>query len=284
MVYPVRAIRRKNIGEALLAALFFHPGHVLAITLPPNSDADMAAYKDWQVFAKQSHLPVRFEAGIDNDFQNLVAASECFISTSVTEGFGFSFLEPWTAGKFLRGRKLPDICHDFEEHGLLLDHLYPHLRIPLAWINHERYLGSWRKAVGKAADRYNFRPDPMALSEVESRLAKSRVLDFGLLNEKYQKAVLRRLIAAPGEKAVLKDLNPFLETPVNASGSVNRIRHNRDKVLTHYNAASYEHRLRRAYKTVTGADVSQEIQKDILLSHFFDLDRFSLLKWGAYET
>ena len=40
ILYPVRAIRRKNIGEAILLSLFFPKKVQLAITLPPNSPND----------------------------------------------------------------------------------------------------------------------------------------------------------------------------------------------------------------------------------------------------
>jgi hypothetical protein len=36
-LYPVRAIRRKNIGEALLASLFIPKGRTVAVTLPPTT-------------------------------------------------------------------------------------------------------------------------------------------------------------------------------------------------------------------------------------------------------
>ena len=74
-----------------------------------------------------------FEAGLTNDFESLVLSSEFIITTSITEGFGFSFLEPWTAKKMLWGRKLPDICEDFEKNGVQLDHLYTTLNIPIGW-------------------------------------------------------------------------------------------------------------------------------------------------------
>ena len=44
VLYPIRAIRRKNIGEAILLSLFFKQGETLAVTLPPNSPADMESY------------------------------------------------------------------------------------------------------------------------------------------------------------------------------------------------------------------------------------------------
>ena len=50
ILYPVRAIRRKNIGEALLLSLYFRKNQALSITLPPNSPADTIAYDGWKLF------------------------------------------------------------------------------------------------------------------------------------------------------------------------------------------------------------------------------------------
>ena len=109
VLYPIRAIRRKNIGEAILLSLFFEQNETLAVTLPPNSPADIQSYEGWKAFTKEKNLNVIFEAGLKHDFSELVMSSKFFITTSITEGFGFSFLEPWTAHKPLLGRKLPDI-------------------------------------------------------------------------------------------------------------------------------------------------------------------------------
>ena len=56
ILYPVRAIRRKNIGEALLLSLFIKREQMLSITLPPNSMADMSAYNGWKRFSQKNKL------------------------------------------------------------------------------------------------------------------------------------------------------------------------------------------------------------------------------------
>ncbi len=123
VLYPVRAIRRKNIGEAILLSLFFTNDETLVITLPPNSPVDIKSYEQWKAFVEEKYLDIIFEAGLTHEFSDLVLAANFLITTSITEGFGFSFLEPWTAEKFLWGRRLPQICQDFEKNGVRLDHL-----------------------------------------------------------------------------------------------------------------------------------------------------------------
>jgi hypothetical protein len=283
ILYPVRAIRRKNIGEALLLSLFFQTGRYLAVTLPPNSPADMVAYEDWKLFVKKHHLPVRFEVGLHNDFSKQVAMADCFITTSITEGFGFSFLEPWTAGKALQGRKLPDICSDFEAKGIDLNELYPRILIPMDWFDRKDFLHIWRNTLETTCHRFAYSIPSSAVLENQNRLTHATDIDFGLLNEKYQKEVLRHLQKHPGEKAVLKRLNPFLENLSDLPSPKDLVRRNRKAVLTEFGVDIYRNILKNVYKQVVSETVSHEIQKDVLLARFLDLERLSLLKWGNYE-
>ena len=43
----------------------------------------------------------------------MVAHAKAIVSTSVAEGFGLGFLEPWIFGKGLCGRDIPEITSDF---------------------------------------------------------------------------------------------------------------------------------------------------------------------------
>ncbi|MDL2228680.1 glycosyltransferase, partial [Treponema sp. OttesenSCG-928-L16] len=123
-LYPVRAIRRKNIGEALLLSLFIPEGCTVALTLPPTTERDEKVYRFWQEFAVEHKLPVEFALGLDSGLPELLGTSLCIISSSVKEGFGFSFLEPWTAGRAVIGRRIEYVCRDFEENGIRFDALY----------------------------------------------------------------------------------------------------------------------------------------------------------------
>jgi hypothetical protein len=48
--------------------------------------------------------------------------------------------------------------------------------------------------------------------------------------------------------------------------------------------ARYRRRLMAIYEQVIRRAVCHRIDKAALREAFFDLDRFSLLKWGAYEA
>ena len=283
ILYPVRGIRRKNIGEAILLSLFWSTDRHLAITLPPNSPADMTAYGDWKRFSEEHRLPIRFEAGCRNNFAELAATADHFITTSITEGFGFSFLEPWTAGKSIRGRKLPDICNDFEAKGIALNDMYTQLRVPTTWFDRKGYLGAWRKTVRQVCSRFAHDIDSTVVLEAENRLLHGGEIDFGLLNEKYQKQVLWHLLKSPQEKTILKNLNPFLENLAAPIDSKDQIRRNRKIILTDYNTDTYRNALANIYAKVADTPVFHGIQKGILLTRLLDLKGLSLLKWGVYE-
>jgi hypothetical protein len=282
VLYPVRAIRRKNIGEALLLSLFFDSGQTLTVTLPPNSPADMPAYTSWKHFCTAKGLPVQFEAGLRYDLADLVHASDYLLTTSITEGFGFSFLEPWTAYKLLGGRKLPDICSDFESNGLRLEHLYTHLVVPLDRGDKEAFRRKWVAAVHRAGRRFGHPIGEKAIECGFGAATAGNCIDFGLLDETQQQQIIARVLAEPHMRRRLYDLNPILEHPVEMAGKQKLVEHNRRVVLAHYNPDGYRDLLLAVYRKVLKRGVRQQIDKASLFAHFLDLERFSLLKWSPY--
>jgi len=55
---------------------------------------------------------------------NLYHISDFALSTSVKEGFGYMFVEPWIADTPLIGRHIDHVIPDFHKNGLNLHHLY----------------------------------------------------------------------------------------------------------------------------------------------------------------
>jgi hypothetical protein len=284
ILYPVRAIRRKNIGEAILLSFFFREGRRLAITQPPNSPIDTFSYRDWVRWINDFHFAVDVEASKRIPFPRLVAEADSMVTTSITEGFGFSFLEPWTAGKWLWGRRLPEVCADFEKNGIDLDGLYDRLDIPLAWIDSDMYAHYWRKAVLDAAGQYGYRIDSTTLDQAYSHLVQSGRIDFGMLNERLQRQAGEHLIKKPRARKALVSMNPWLEDPGAADGKMSIIEGNRRAILEYYALKQYHARLLTIYDQVVRHRVRHRIDKKIVVDAFFDLERFSLLKWGDYES
>jgi hypothetical protein len=282
ILYPIRAIRRKNIGEAILLSLFFKKNAPLVITLPPNSPADINSYEDWKIFAIENDLNVIFEAGLTHEFSDLVLSSDFLITTSITEGFGFSFLEPWTAKKYLWGRKLPDICQDFEQNSIRLNHLYTRLDVPMDWVDNDMLFFMWKSGIQKVSAMFGAAIDDISIKTAYEKATTNDVIDFGLLNEPFQKKIISTVLSSSANRKKLTRLNPFLSNPGSASNKDELIQNNMDAVLFNYNHSKYREKLLGIYTEVVRDNVCQKIDKKILFSEFLRLHNFSLLKWCDY--
>jgi len=283
VLYPVRAIRRKNIGEAILISLFFKNKPGLAISLPPNSPADIKRHGEWKDFVRTNHLNVAFDAGLTKDFRTLVASAKFVLTTSISEGFGFSFLEPWLADKVLWGRKLADICADFEKKGVNLKHLYETLQVPLEWIDQRRFFSIWKRNIENACTRLNCIFDEAMIENAYRSLTGNHTIDFGLLDESFQKQVIAHVITDNAERKTLVRLNSFLSSAGEIENGPNLTKNNAKAIVNGYSMEIYKEKLLKTYGQVIQKPVRQQIDKNRLASAFLDLNRFSLLKWGITE-
>lgn len=131
VTYPVRGIRRKNTGEFILLAHMFGEQANFVMTLPPENPAEKKPYDRWKQFCDEKQIAVTFEAGLKTDFINLITSSDFCITTSVREGFGMVFLEPWMMSTPVMGRNLKNITKDLLKEGLSFPGLYNFIRVPL---------------------------------------------------------------------------------------------------------------------------------------------------------
>jgi glycosyltransferase involved in cell wall biosynthesis len=124
VTYPVRVIRRKNIGEyILLATLLQNAGHWL-VTQPPKNPVEAKPYREWKDFCRDRQIQLHFEVGTRVEYPVLMQGSDICFSTSIKEGFGMVFLEPWLAGKPVAGRNLAMVTDDFRAEGIHFPLLY----------------------------------------------------------------------------------------------------------------------------------------------------------------
>lgn len=279
VLYPIRAIRRKNIGEAILLSELFEDRLPLCITLPPSSPADFPGYEFWKGWTARKKLAVAFDAGLREDFADLVRYSRFMITTSITEGFGFSFLEPWTAGKYLWGRKLPDICDDFEKNGIRLDHLYPRIDIPLDWMDEAAFRKAWESCFNTVCQHFDAVSDHGHAVKGYEHITRKRRIDLGLLSEPFQGQVLTAILGQEAAKAKLLYMNPQLRLPEHTPEDQTLISRNSEAVHRRYNMEVYRANLIGIYKKVSTAPVTHSIDKPSLLRAFLRPGNFSLLKW-----
>jgi glycosyltransferase involved in cell wall biosynthesis len=282
VLYPIRAIRRKNIGEAALLSLFMKNQQALFITLPPNSPVDIKSYRGWKTFVQAQELNVAFDKGLSHDFSTLVQCADFLISTSITEGFGFSFLEPWLFGKLLWGRKLADICADFEHSGIRLEHLYEGLYVPVDWIGLHQFRDKWSASVLKACRLFNVSIEKACIRHSFEAVTRDGNIDFGLLDESSQKEVLLQVISSRRDAQRLVTINPFLANPAAVADKDGLIENNRRAILRNYNPTAYGEKLIEVYRKVNTTRIRQKIDKAVLVSSFLNPQKFSLLKWSDY--
>ena len=282
VLYPIRAIRRKNIGEAILLSMFFRRHQPLTITLPPNSPADINSYKGWKTFVKKQNLNIEFDKGLTHDFGAMILSADFLITTSITEGFGFSYLEPWILVKLLWGRKLPAICRDFEMNGIRLNHLYTKLCVPVEWIGLRRFYEKWSQCVSRVSRCFNIAITNALIRNAFDSITQQGIIDFGVLDEVSQKRVLVSLMNSRKNSEKLIQLNPFLNNPGSVTDQSELIRYNQEAIFQHYNLKAYGDRLREIYRKVSNLKVKHRIDKTVLKSEFFNLEDFSLLKWSEY--
>ncbi|MBS3119317.1 hypothetical protein J4475_00680 [Candidatus Woesearchaeota archaeon] len=145
--YPVRAIARKNIEEAifLIQLLNYHLNEKYHLLVNVReSDNDSLQYsRKIEKFSRKYRLPViiglqefvAFDRVMENGQIKKYGIGDAYnmadkvITTSMLEGFGMAFIEPWYHGKAVFGRDLPLVTSDFKRRGVNLEHLYSTLFI-----------------------------------------------------------------------------------------------------------------------------------------------------------
>ena len=210
VLFPVRAIRRKNIGEAILFAAANEDVH-LAITLPAVSPLEKKSYDGFVQFCVEQKVCVSFQCGMMNfEFHDLVDAADFIFTSSVTEGFGMAFLESWLSGKMIVGRNLPEITTDFVASGLELSHMYEQVRIPTKWFNVKAEIETFANAFESVCHSY-------ARTSVNRReineLFDSELVDFAILSTETQRSIIKRVLNEQKLRQEVLTLNPTFRLP-----------------------------------------------------------------------
>jgi glycosyltransferase involved in cell wall biosynthesis len=276
-LYPTRAIRRKNLGEFLLLAALAPSGHRFATTLAPKNPLERPRYEGWLAFATELELPV--ELGVTDRaperFDELVRSAHALVTTSIAEGFGLAFLEPWLMGRAVVGRDLPELSAEFREAGINLDALYRRLEVPLAWLDQ----GALRDRIGTGLRRYlgayGREPAADARERVWGAWVKKDRVDFGRLDEELQREVIRRVAGAPGSH---REVRPGgLPSQV---GSPELITRNRQAILESFGLDAYGERLLGLYRRLAAASPEAPVglSADALLDQFLAPERLYLLR------
>ncbi len=278
ILYPVRAIRRKNLGEFLLWTLLGREDERFAVTLPATSPTEKPYYERWKQFANEQRIDIEFDYTLTSGlpFSQILRSADALVTTSIAEGFGLAFLEPWLVERPIVGRNLPDITDDFRAHGVDLSHLYHRLDVPESWFDGlplaerlEQSLAATRRAYRKPCE---YRHVDRALGSI----CREGGIDFGRIDEPLQETVLRRLQSDPG---AVEAIRPGSLNPSDACDA-QTIEKNASIVREQYNPNSYAHQLRNLYGAMllTGPGTVEMHSASAVLDVFLDPERFNMLR------
>ncbi len=290
VLYPVRGIRRKNLGEILLWSALAMEQSVFAITLAPLNPVEQPTHDTWRAFAGQLDLPCLFDVGGNGGFsfvENLAACDQ-IITTSVAEGFGMVFLESWLAQRPLVGRDLPEITADFVKAGVRFDHLGTTLLVPVAWMGRDKLTAALRAVYLKVLAAYEL--PPPAHNVIENQLDALMVeesIDFASCPRDLQAEIVRLVATEPRRRETVFELNPWLRAALAAEreSEADAIAHNASVVRKSYSLAECGHRLRGVYADVLACPPVGEIvpprHGDRVLASFLAVSRLRPIRLEA---
>lgn len=289
VLYPVRGIRRKNVGELVLWSALTPKPATFAITLAPVNPVELKPYHKWQSLAEELQLPCKFDVGGDDglSFYENLAAADAIINTSVAEGFGLVFLEAWLAGKLLMGRDLPEISADFKEAGLKLDSLAASLFIPKRCPITGREVFSEQAYRQRMTElftqvRRDFGQEEMEAEDLEKQLDErlsDEWIDFALLTVQAQQEVVRAVASNKELAAAIVEENAQVMRPLvqETANFDSTIQINAQIVLTRFGLKGTGERLRERYELLAKQQpgpVSSFSGANRILRQFVELSRF----------
>lgn len=277
ILYPTRAIRRKNLGEFLLWAVTAEPGERFAVTLAPKNPAARPVYDRWVEVARSLGLPVQFEYGVRHtgSFPELLGSAWRVAATSVGEGFGLAFLEPWLVGRPLVGRDLPEITDDFRDTGIALDGLYSALPVPAAWVGETEIRTALEHGLRALHESYCRPLQADAADQARHAMGTDDHVDFGRLDEPMQERVLTRLQHSPETMCGIR------KRVFGAPTSRETIHANQVRVRKHYSLAQYARRLLLLYHDLLTRKPQGRLtclSPETVLDQFLAPTRFHLLR------
>ena len=281
VLYPVRGIRRKNIGEALLWAALIGDDTTFAVTLPPINPIELQSYNAWKRLTEQSRIACLFDVGADCGltFPENLSAADLILTTSVAEGFGMVFLESWLASRKLIGRNLPEITADFVDHGVRFKDLQSKILVPINWVGIKSLQSTLRKSLERALALYGQRSvtDKEFDAQFE-QLVEDDCVDFAILSSPLQAQVIERSNGDNPGRDQLLDLNPWMTEALTLRESDELlIQANAAAVVSAYSLQVSGVRLRELYKQVLESPRNGKTaglpNGDQILSSFLKLSR-----------
>ena len=259
VLYPVRAIGRKNLGEFLLWAAITN-GVTFGISLRPKNPREAKGFNQWKRLSEELSLPVAFSTGEAGGLSlgENYAAADAIVTTSVAEGFGLVFLEAYLAGKPLFGRRLAGVVDDFESAGLRFPGLVSKMSIPADLIDVDVLQRSATLAGAKLRESFGL---PNAKSSHDSEVPSQfsgETLDFGMLDFLAQAAIIKQLSRSQSDRERIRWLNPVVgKIEQDGDDQAAIIRANSNIIAKDYSLSEIGQKLQHVYQTVLDSPVGE---------------------------
>ncbi len=275
--YPTRGIRRKNLGEILLLALIYGDRVDFATSMKPENPEWQNVHDEWGRLVEELELPVRLGLADEGGypFFDLLGWSDFIVTTSIAEGFGLAFLEPWIVGKPVMGRDLPEITRDFQANGIHLGNLYQRIDVPVDWLDQAELSAAVESMLRRSYLAYDSALPRSAVKQtLKAWIHKGRI-DFGVLGEPFQIRILRKLHADP---ALLDQIS----IPPLALYTEREIAERRELIRRVYSLENYGKRLDEVYDRILLGPVGKvgHLPTRKVLAQFLNPARLNLLRNG----
>lgn len=275
-LYPVRAVRRKNLGELALIAASYPEKH-FANSLGPTNPEFQPIFKRWEQFSNEINLPVTFALGEKTtvSFPDMVDHAEGILTTSIAEGFGLGFLEPWMSEKFLCGRNIPEITQDFSNLGINLNHLYQRININL---KHLQNKGSLKSKIQTALEKFflEYRQEmPSNATEIAYRsMVQNDQVDFGRLDEVLQEEIILSISKSTEARQEIRSQVKLEKIDLKI------IQKNKESITENFAQKSYTTKLKHIYEKILHSkqDQLEYAHGENLLDSFLSPARLHLLR------
>lgn len=276
ILYPVRAVRRKNLGELALISSAYNE-YFFANSLGPTNPNFTPAFNRWKQFSNSLNLPVTFGLGeeFDYPFEDIMNSASGVITTSIAEGFGLGFLEPWTFDKFLCGRNISEITKDFLHLGIQLGHMYDRININLDLLPSSSSLQPKIKSVLTQFFADYGKDLPLhADIEAYNSIVQNGQLDFGRIDETMQEEIICSLIKSETALKGIRD-----QVQIDCTND-QLIPENKQAVREKFSLENYTDKLENIYLDLVNNPKSKIAFADgnLLLQFFLRPERLNLLR------
>ncbi|MDB4508470.1 hypothetical protein N9051_02675, partial [Akkermansiaceae bacterium] len=261
--YPVRGIRRKNLGEFCLLAKHAPPGTRFAVAREPENPEWLSGFREWQIFSEKEGLPIEFDVVTEKStFEHWLSKTSHLATTSIAEGFGLTFIEPHFFGRPLIGRDIPEITSDFKKEGLAPGLLYDRIPIRLDWLDLELLENDFREQLVTNFLAYGTQTNSAAAWK---NFIQNGTIDFGNLPESHQRAIIR--------ERHLPELETWLSDALQTKCGT-------QQDTTPWSLGIYQERLDQLLDTATQSSSAAHsfLPKENVLKEFLDPARFHFLR------